>query len=104
MPAHTFIATWLAVSKTGAKIIPAEPDRDTFNIDVQKLDNVFTKKTKAIIPVHLYGQPCNMTALLSLSTQHGIFVIEDNAQAQGATWRNQPAGSFGDRTLQVFIL
>ncbi len=102
VPAHTFIATWLAVSKTGATIVPAEPESATFNLDIKQLDRVFTKKTKAVIPVHLYGQPCNMTALLPFALQRGVFVIEDNAQAHGATWKAQPVGSFGNINATSF--
>ncbi len=101
VPAHTFIATWLAVIKTGAKIIPIDAD-DTFNIDVRNLDNARTDKTKAIIPVHLYGQACNMTNILAFAQKHGIFVIEDNAQAHGGAWHGQSTGSFGDINATSF--
>ncbi|HKZ36884.1 MAG TPA: DegT/DnrJ/EryC1/StrS family aminotransferase, partial [Chryseolinea sp.] len=101
VPAHTFIATWLAVTRTGAKIIPLDSD-GTFNIDIQKLEGALSDKTKAIIPVHLYGQPCNMTAILAFSKKHGIFVIEDNAQAHGAAWQGQLTGSFGDINATSF--
>jgi dTDP-4-amino-4,6-dideoxygalactose transaminase len=101
VPAHTFIATWLAVAKTGAKIIPIDAD-SSFNLDVQQLDELITDKTKAIIPVHLYGQPCDMTSVLAFSKKHGIFVVEDNAQAHGAAWRGQRTGSFGDINATSF--
>jgi dTDP-4-amino-4,6-dideoxygalactose transaminase len=96
VPAHTFLATWLAVAKTGAKIIPVEPDPLTFNIDVEMLSPLMTKKIRAVIPVHLYGQSCNMSALLALAHEKSIFVIEDNAQAHGATWDGKVTGSLGD--------
>ena len=96
VPAHTFLATWLAVAKTGAKIIPVEPDPMTFNIDVEKLAPLMTKKIRAVVPVHLYGQSCNMSALLTLAREKSIFVIEDNAQAHGATWDGKVTGSLGD--------
>jgi dTDP-4-amino-4,6-dideoxygalactose transaminase len=102
VPAHTFIATWLAVSKTGAKIIPIEPDASTYNIDPTKLEQHLTKKTKAIIPVHLYGQACDMTAILKIAKQNEIVVIEDNAQAHGATWCEEPTGGLGDINATSF--
>jgi dTDP-4-amino-4,6-dideoxygalactose transaminase len=102
VPAHTFLATWLAVTKTGAKPLPIEPDFATFNVDVHKVEDAITQKTKAIIPVHLYGQPCNMTALLKISQQRGMLVIEDNAQSQGATWNEKVTGSFGDCSATSF--
>jgi dTDP-4-amino-4,6-dideoxygalactose transaminase len=102
VPAHTFIATWLAVSKTGAKIIPVEPDANTYNVDPTKLEQHLTKKTKAIIPVHLYGQSCDMTAILKVAKQNEIVVIEDNAQAHGATWCGEPTGGLGDINATSF--
>ena len=102
VPAHTFLATWLAVLRTARKIIPVEPDPLTFNIDVKASRKVITQKTKAIIPVHLYGQACDMTAL-QRSQRHGInFLIEDNAQAHGATWNGKITGSFGDISATSF--
>jgi dTDP-4-amino-4,6-dideoxygalactose transaminase len=102
VPAHTFLATWLAVIKTGAKVIPVEPDPSTYNIDVKKLGAAITKNTKAIVPVHLYGQPCEMPFIVQLGRQHGISVIEDNAQAHGATWGGQVTGSFGNCSATSF--
>jgi len=102
VPAHTFLATWLAVAKTGAKIIPVEPDPMTFNIDVEKVASLITKKIRAVVPVHLYGQSCNMSALNSLIHEKSIFVIEDNAQAHGATWDGKITGSFGDCSATSF--
>lgn len=102
VPAHTFIATWLAVTKTGAKIIPVEPDEASFNMDVNHVAKVHTKKTKVIIPVHLYGQPCNMTELLDFAKHNGVCVIEDNAQAHGAAWQGKLTGSFGDINATSF--
>jgi dTDP-4-amino-4,6-dideoxygalactose transaminase len=102
VPAHTFLATWIAIERTGAKIIPVEPDLITFNIDVGRVGAAVTKKTKAILPVHLYGQPCDMTELLNIAQQRHIFVIEDNAQAHGATWNGKITGSFGDSSATSF--
>lgn len=95
VPANTYHATWLAVANTGATIIPVEPDGKTYNLDVVKVARAITKKTKVILPVHLYGQPCDMTALSDLATKAGIKIIEDNAQAHGATWMNKKTGSWG---------
>lgn len=101
VPAHTFIATWLAVTKTGADLIPVDADH-TFNLNTHKIEPGLSKKTKAIIPVHLYGQSCDMSTILSLARGEKIFVIEDNAQAHGATWQGQSTGSFGDINATSF--
>jgi dTDP-4-amino-4,6-dideoxygalactose transaminase len=95
IPSHTFIATWLAVSAVGSKLIPVEPDIKTCNIDVTKIEAAITKKTKAIIPVHLYGQACEMTEIMRIAGQHNLFVVEDNAQAHGAKHHQKLTGSFG---------
>jgi dTDP-4-amino-4,6-dideoxygalactose transaminase len=95
VPSNTFIATWLAVSYSGATIVPAEPDKSTYNIDPAKIGSAITSKTKAIIPVHLYGQPCNMGSIMQLAAEHNLFVVEDNAQAHGATFNGKTTGSFG---------
>lgn len=95
VPANTYIATWLAVSRCRARIIPVEPDEKTLNIDVSKLENAITKKTKVILPVHLYGQACDMTAIATIATKHNLFIIEDNAQAHGASWNGLRTGSIG---------
>ena len=102
VPAHTFLATWIAVLKTGARVIPVEPDPKTFNIDTTALDSFVTEKTRAIIPVHLYGQPCDMTMLEKFVQRHKILMIEDNAQAQGATWNGRVTGSFGNSSATSF--
>ncbi len=95
VPANTFIATWLAVSQVGATIIPVNPDPATYNIDVSQIENLLSAKTKAIIPVHLYGLPADMAAIMEIAHKHGISVIEDFAQAQGATYKGRAVGSFG---------
>ena len=96
VPSNTFIATVLAVTRCDAIPVLVEPSLKTYNIDVAEIKKKITNKTKAIIPVHLYGSPCNMTELLKVSKQHKIPLIEDNAQAQGAKWNDQPTGSFGE--------
>jgi len=95
VPAHTFIATWLAVSHVGAKIIPVEPDLSTFNISAVEIEKAITPRTKAIMPVHLYGQPCDMEKIMQIAEKHNLKVIEDNAQAHGAAFKGKPTGSFG---------
>lgn len=95
VPAHTYLATWLAVSRTGAVVVPVEPDESTFNIDTSRIEEVITPRTKAILPVHLYGQACNMTSVLELAERHKLFIVEDNAQAQGSRWLKTLTGSWG---------
>lgn len=95
VPSNTYIATVLAVSYIGAKPVLVEPSIDTYNIDPQEIEKVISPKTKAIIPVHLYGQCCEMKAIMVLAHQYGLYVIEDNAQSQGSTFNGQLAGSFG---------
>ena len=95
VPSNTYIATWLAVSATGATPIPVEPDIHTFNIDVAKIEASITKKTKAIVPVHLYGQACQMTDIMRIANKHKLFVVEDNAQGHGAECERKKTGSFG---------
>lgn len=95
VPANSFIATVLAVSQVGAIPILAEPDAKSFNITAEAIEQKISSKTKAIIPVHLYGLPCEMDGIISVAKKHNLFLIEDNAQAQGASYKNQKAGSFG---------
>ncbi|APZ95933.1 dTDP-3-amino-3,6-dideoxy-alpha-D-galactopyranose transaminase [Fuerstiella marisgermanici] len=95
VPSHTFIATWLAVSMTGASIVPVEPDEGTMNVTPHGIASAITAKTKAIVPVHLYGLPCDITAIKDIADAHEIPVIEDAAQAHGATLEGNRVGSFG---------
>lgn len=95
VPAHTYIATWLAVTELGATPIPIEPEQNGFNIDTLLLEEKITSNTKAILPVHLYGYPCKMDQLMAVANKHGLFVVEDNAQAVGAKYKNKMTGSFG---------
>jgi dTDP-4-amino-4,6-dideoxygalactose transaminase len=95
VPSNTYIATWLAVSYVGATPVPVEPRIETYNINPEEIEKKITSKTKVILPVHLYGQACEMNDILSIANKHGLFVIEDNAQAQGATFNNIKTGSFG---------
>jgi len=102
VPSHTFIATWLAVSHAGATPVPVEPDPETFNIGPEGIEAAITSKTKAIMPVHLYGQPSDMDPIMSIARQHGLKVIEDNAQAHGARYKGRRTGSLGDSAATSF--
>ncbi|MBO3273438.1 DegT/DnrJ/EryC1/StrS family aminotransferase [Hymenobacter defluvii] len=96
VPSNTYIATWLAVTKTGATPVPVEPDPATSNLNPDLLPAAITPRTRAILPVHLYGQACRMTEIMHIARHYGLSVVEDNAQAQGATFAGQPTGSFGE--------
>jgi dTDP-4-amino-4,6-dideoxygalactose transaminase len=89
VPTNTFIATWLAVSRTGATLVPVEPDEATHCIGAERIHQSITKRTKAILPVHLYGQPADLDAILEVSVPCGIVVIEDAAQAHGAKYKGR---------------
>jgi dTDP-4-amino-4,6-dideoxygalactose transaminase len=95
VPSNTYIATWLAVSYAGAIPIPVEPDPRTYNIDPSQIEAAITPRTKAIIPVHLYGQPADMDPIMEIAARRGLKVIEDNAQAQGALYKGRRTGSLG---------
>ncbi len=96
VPANTYIATWLAVSYTGAIPVPVEPDERTYNMDPTRIEAAITGRTKAILPVHLYGQPADMDPINEIAREHGLRVIEDAAQAHGARYKGQSAGILGD--------
>ncbi|MDT8283004.1 MAG: DegT/DnrJ/EryC1/StrS family aminotransferase, partial [Gammaproteobacteria bacterium] len=102
VPSNTFIATWLAVTECGATPIPVEPDIATHNIDPALVANAITSRTRAIIPVHLYGQPADMDPIKDLATNHGLIVIEDAAQAHGARYKGRRAGSLGHAAATSF--
>ncbi len=95
VPSNTYIATWLAVSYVGAIPVPVEPNPITFNIDPANIEKAITSRTKAIMPVHLYGQACEMDAIMNIANKYNLFVVEDNAQSQGATFNGKLTGSFG---------
>ena len=96
VPSNTFIATWLAVSQVGATPVPVEPDLHTHNIDPGLIEAAITPRTRAIMPVHLYGLPADMDAINAIALRHGLRVIEDAAQAHGAVYRGRRAGALGD--------
>lgn len=102
VPSNTYIATWLAVSYVGATPIPVEPNIETYNIDVTKIEGKITDKTKAIIPVNLYGQAAELDKIHLIAQKYQLYVIEDNAQAQGAMCFNKPAGAWGDINATSF--
>jgi dTDP-4-amino-4,6-dideoxygalactose transaminase len=102
VPAHTFIATWLAVSEIGAKPVPVEPNSRTFNIDPKLIPTAITSKTKAILPVHLYGQPAELDSILSIASQYDLKVVEDAAQAQGSSYNGLKIGSHSDAVAWSF--
>ena len=95
VPSNTYIATALAVTYTGARPVLAEPDIRTFNIHPDLIEPMITEKTRAIMPVHLYGQACEMDPILKTAEKFGLKVIEDCAQAHGATYKGKKVGTFG---------
>jgi len=96
VPSNTFIATWLAVTYAGATPVPVEPDADTCNMDPARIEAAITPRTRAIMPVHLYGQPADMDPILDIARRRGLRVIEDNAQAHGARYKGRRTGAIGD--------
>ena len=102
VPAHTFIATWLAVTSVGATPVPVEPNILSFNIDYSLISASITSATKAIIPVHLYGQPCDLDPILDLAKHYSLFVIEDAAQAHGSRYKGRRIGTHGIVTCWSF--
>ncbi|MEA4924910.1 MAG: DegT/DnrJ/EryC1/StrS family aminotransferase [Syntrophomonadaceae bacterium] len=96
VPANTYIATWLAVSQCGARPIPVEPTESTYNIDPDRIEAAVTSRTRAILPVHLYGQTAAMDAIKAIAARYGLKVVEDAAQAQGARYDGNRTGSLGD--------
>lgn len=102
VPSNTFIATWLAVTQCGATPVPVEPNMATYNIDPALIADAITSRTRAIIPVHLYGQPADMDPINALAAKHGMIVIEDAAQAQGARYKGRRAGALGHAAATSF--
>jgi dTDP-4-amino-4,6-dideoxygalactose transaminase len=102
VPSHTFVATWLAVNRAGATPVPVEPDPDSMTLDPERLEAAVGSRTRAIIPVHLYGRPADMDPIMAVAGHHGITVIEDAAQAHGARYNGRPAGSLGHAAAWSF--
>ena len=96
VPSNTFIATALAVTYVGAVPILVEPCLDTYTINPEKIEEKITERTKAIIPVHLYGQPCDMDLIMCIARKYNLYVVEDCAQSHGALYKGKKVGSFGD--------
>jgi dTDP-4-amino-4,6-dideoxygalactose transaminase len=96
IPANTFIATALAVSYCGANPVLSEPDEVTYNLDTRKIEERISGRTKAIIGVHLFGQPCEVDKIKVIARKHKLFFVEDNAQAQGAVYKGEKTGNLGD--------
>jgi len=102
VPSNTYIATAIAVSHVGATLIFVEPKKDTYNLDPSLIKAAITSRTKAIIPVHLYGQACEMSTISAIANEHNLFVIEDNAQAHGSSFDGVMTGSWGDANATSF--
>lgn len=102
VPSNTYIATWLAVSQTGARPLPVEPDLATYNIDPARIEAAITPRTRAILPVHLYGQPADMDPIIALAKKHDLKILEDGAQAHGALYRGKRIGAHGDAVAWSF--
>jgi dTDP-3-amino-3,4,6-trideoxy-alpha-D-glucose transaminase len=95
VPCQTFIATWSAVSAVGARPVPVEPEPATYNLDATRIEDAITSKTRAILPVHLYGNPADMDSIAEIARRRGLAVIEDAAQAHGARHRGRRTGALG---------
>lgn len=102
VPGHTFIATWLAVSQVGAVPVPVEPDPGTCNIDPARIEAAITSRTRAVMVVHLYGQPADMDPVLEIARRRGLRVIEDAAQSHGARYRGRRTGGLADAAAFSF--
>ena len=102
VPSNTFIATWLAVTQCGAVVVPVEPYAETYNINTSLIEANITDRTKAIIPVHLYGQPADLDEVLMIAKKRDLYVIEDAAQAHGASYKGRKIGSHGDLVTWSF--
>ena len=96
VPSNTYIATWLAASHAGARPVPVEPDAATYNMDPNRIEDAITPRTRAILPVHLYGQAADMDPIREIGARRGLRVLEDAAQAAGARYRGRRTGALGD--------
>lgn len=102
VPSNTYIATWLAVTRCGATPIPVEPDEGTYNINPKLIEVAITKRTKAIVPVHLYGQPADLDPIIEIARNYSLRVVEDAAQAHGARYKGVRLGAHGDLVAWSF--
>lgn len=102
VPANTFIATWLAVSMVGARPVPVEPLAGIWNLDPERVESAITPRTRAIVPVHLYGQPADLEEILAIARARGLAVIEDAAQCHGARYGGRRIGGHSDAVCWSF--
>ncbi|MBV8666818.1 MAG: DegT/DnrJ/EryC1/StrS family aminotransferase, partial [Burkholderiaceae bacterium] len=102
VPSNTYIATWLAVNQCGATPVPVEPVDATYNMDPERVEGALTARTRAILPVHLYGQPADLDPILEIARKHGLRVLEDAAQAHGASYKGKRIGGHGDAVAWSF--
>jgi dTDP-4-amino-4,6-dideoxygalactose transaminase len=102
VPSNTYIATWLAVNHSGATPVPVEPNEETFNLDPTKIEAAITPRTRAILPVHLYGQPADLDPIITIARKHSLHVLEDGAQAHGAGYKGKRIGAHGDAVAWSF--
>lgn len=102
VPSNTYIATWLAASQCGARPVPVEPIELTYNLDPDQIEAAITQRTKAILPVHLYGQPADMDSICAIAARHGLAVLDDCAQAHAAMYKGRRVGSLADLSAWSF--
>ncbi|MGF7129417.1 dTDP-4-amino-4,6-dideoxygalactose transaminase [Paraburkholderia sp. EB58] len=102
VPSNTYIATWLAVTQCGAVPVPVEPAEGTYNLDPARIEAALTPWTRAILPVHLYGQPADLDPILDIARRHNLKVLEDAAQAHGARYKGRRLGGHGDAVAWSF--
>ena len=102
VPSNTYIATWLAVSMAGATPVPVEPDPATRNLDPTRIEAALTAQTRAILPVHLYGMPADMDPIIEVAERHGLWVLEDAAQAHGGRYKGRRCGGLGHAAAWSF--
>src|SRR5499433_1764920 len=103
VPSNTYIATWLAVTAVGSKVVPVEPTPEGPNSDPERIEAAITSRTRAIMPVHLYGDPADMDAIMAIANRQGLKVVEDVAQAQGAKVRGRRAGALAHAGAHSFF-
>jgi len=101
--ANSFIATSEAITMTNAKVVFVDCDNDTYNIDVKKIEKVITNKTKAIMPIHLYGQPADMNPIIETAKKHNLYIVEDSAQAHGAVYKGRKTGTLAPLSCFSFF-
>ena len=102
VPSNTYIATWLAVSRCGASVVPVEPVEATYNLDPARVEDAITPRTKVVLPVHLYGQPADMDAICAVAARHGLHVFDDCAQAHAARYKGRAVGSLAELSAWSF--